>query len=177
MRDRRAATWFCGSTKWPNSGVRWVILRAASRMRLPVAALRLLILTGQRECEVTDAEWSEFALEAGVWRLPATRTKSGRRRLIHLASEAVAILQALQKKTGKKRPVFVSPLRRNQPNFGRSVNNALGGMFKLGVLGAVTSCHVHALRSSPGCRKHRPAKRAKPGGLCSAKECEATGRR
>jgi len=113
---------------------------------ITVAALRLLILTVQREREVTDAEWSEFDLDAGLWRLPATRTKSGRGHLIHLASEAVSILEILQKKTGKKRHVFASPLRRNQPIFGRSVNNALGGMFKRGVLGAVTPCHVHDLR-------------------------------
>jgi integrase len=39
---------------------------------ITVAALRLLILTGQRECEVTDAEWSEFDLDAAIWRLPAS---------------------------------------------------------------------------------------------------------
>jgi len=113
---------------------------------ITVAALRLLILTGQREREVTDAEWSEFDLEAGLWRLPVARTKSGRGHLVHLASEAVEILSILQTKTGKKRHVFASPLRRNQPIFGRSVNNALGGMFKRGVLGSVTPCHVHDLR-------------------------------
>lgn len=71
---------------------------------------------------------------------------SGRGHLVHLASEAVEILEILHKKTGKKRHVFASPLRRNQPIFGRSVNNALGGMFKRGVLGSVTPCHVHDLR-------------------------------
>ena len=94
---------------------------------ITVAALRLLILTGQREREVTDAEWSEFDLDAGVWRIPAIRTKSGRAHLVHLAPAAVAILRALQPRTGKKRHVFPSPLRRNQPIFGRSVNNALAG--------------------------------------------------
>lgn len=31
-----------------------------------VAALRLLILTGQRESEVADATWDEFELDAGL---------------------------------------------------------------------------------------------------------------
>jgi integrase len=108
--------------------------------------LRLLILTGQREREVTDALWSEFDLDGARWCLPASRTKSGRSHVIHLAPQAIAILRELQTKTGKKRHVFASPLRRNQPIFGRSVNNALSGMFKRGVLGNVTPCHVHDLR-------------------------------
>ena len=110
-----------------------------------VAALHLLILTGQREREVTDAEWAEIDFDAGVWRIPAARTKAGRAHLVHLAPQAVAILRDLQKQTGKKRHVFASPLVRNQPIFGRSVNNALGSMFRRGVLVNVTPCHVHDL--------------------------------
>jgi len=113
---------------------------------ITVAALRLLILTGQREREVTDAEWTEIALDAGIWRMPAARTKAGRGHLVHLAPQAIAILQTLHQRTGKKRHVFASPLRRNQPIFGLSVNNALVAMFKRGVLENVTPCHVHDLR-------------------------------
>jgi integrase len=111
-----------------------------------IAALRLLILTGQRESEVAEAEWSEFDLDAALWRLPAKRTKSGRAHLVHLAPLAVSILEALRTTTGKGRYVFASPLRARRPIFGRSINNALRGMFKRGVLARVTPCHVHDLR-------------------------------
>ncbi len=111
-----------------------------------VAALKMLILTGQRESEVSEAMWTEFDLEAGLWRLPAGRTKTGRAHLVHLAPQAVAILQDLKSITGKKRHVFASPLRPKQAIYGRSVNNALLTMFKGDKLPNVTQCHVHDFR-------------------------------
>jgi len=111
-----------------------------------IAAMKLLILTGQRESEVCRAEWTEFDLDAGLWRLPAARTKSGRAHLVHLAPQAVAILRALQAITGQKRHVFASPLRPGQAIYGRAVNNALLTMFKHGKLTNVTQCHVHDFR-------------------------------
>jgi len=111
-----------------------------------IAAMKLLILTGQRETEVCGAEWAEFDLGAGLWRLPAERTKSKRAHLVHLAPQAVAILQALKLITGKKRHAFASPLRDKQAIYGRSVNNSLLTMFKAGQLPNVTQCHVHDFR-------------------------------
>ena len=111
-----------------------------------IAAMKLLILTGQRESEVCEADWTEFDLEAGLWRLPAERTKTKRAHLVHLAPQAVAILQALKPITGKKRHVFASPLRPKQAIYGRSVNNSLLTMFKGGKLPNVTQCHVHDFR-------------------------------
>ena len=111
-----------------------------------IAAMKLLILTGQRESEVCEAEWTEFDMEAGLWRLPAERTKSGRAHLVHLAPQAVAILQSLKPVTGKMRHVFSSPKKAKQAIYGRSVNNALTTMFKVGKLPNVTPCHVHDFR-------------------------------
>jgi len=53
----------------------WKVLGDTARCRadaVTVAALRILILTGQREREVTDAEWTEFDLDAGVWKIPVS---------------------------------------------------------------------------------------------------------
>jgi len=111
-----------------------------------IAALKILVLTGQREREVTDAEWCEFDLEAGLWKLPAKRTKKERAHLIHLAPLAVKIIKDLKPITGKTPFVFASPIKDNQPIFGRSVNNALLSLFKKGALPKVTLCHVHDLR-------------------------------
>lgn len=110
------------------------------------AALRLTILTGQREREVTDSEWTEFDLDAGIWKLPAHRTKSRRAHVVHLAPQAIAILRQLESATGKQRHVFASSLRTGKPIWGRSVNNALQIMFKRAALRSVTPCHVHDLR-------------------------------
>lgn len=111
-----------------------------------VAALKLLILTGQREAEVCNAEWAEIDLEAAIWRLPAGRTKSGRAHLVHLAPQAIDVLLGLKALTGNAKHVFASPLRPGQAVYGRSVNNALGALFKAGKLPHVTICHVHDFR-------------------------------
>ncbi len=127
----------------------WRVLHDPRRCKadpVTVAALKLLILTGQREREVTDAEWPEFDLAAGLWHIPASRTKKQRAHLVHLAPQAVAILIDLKKLTGQCRFAFESPLLPGQPVYGRSVNNALLTLFKRGTLAGVSPCHVHDLR-------------------------------
>jgi integrase len=114
--------------------------------KVTIAALRVLILTGQREREVTDAQWSEFDLEAATWVIPAHRTKARRSHVVHLAPQTMAILAELRAKTGHGRYVFPSPLRPEQPIYGRSVCNALHLMFRRNVLSKATRCHVHDLR-------------------------------
>ena len=111
-----------------------------------IAAMKLLILTGQRESEVCEALWAEFDLTARLWKIPAERTKAKRAHLVHLAPQAVAILEALKPITGKTRHLFASPLKRGQPIYGRSVNNALATLFKGGKLPNVTCCQVHDFR-------------------------------
>lgn len=111
-----------------------------------VAAMKLLILTGQREREVTDAEWPEFDLDAGLWKIPAARTKKERAHLVHLVPQAIAILAELRKITGKARHAFESPRLPGQALYGRAVNNALATLFARGALPNVTRCVVHDLR-------------------------------
>ena len=111
-----------------------------------IAAMKVLILTGQRESEVCEAEWSEFDLSAGLWCLPAERTKTKRAHLVHLAPQAVEILEAMKRITGKKRQVFASPLKKNQSIYGRTVNSALTKLFKGDKLPNVTRCTVHDFR-------------------------------
>lgn len=113
-----------------------------------IAAIKLIILTGQRESEVAEAEWNEFDMDAGIWYIPAHRTKMERSHRVHLAPQSVAVLDAIRPITGKSKFVFLSPLKENQPIWGRSLNNALGTMFRNGHLPKVTPCHIHDLRRS-----------------------------
>ncbi len=127
----------------------WCILDDRTKCKsspVTIAAMKILILTGQRESEVCEAPWTEFDLEAGLWRIPAERTKTERAHLVHLAPQVVEILETLKPLTGNKHHVFDSPLKSGQPIFGRSVNNALGTLFKAGKLPNVTPCHVHDFR-------------------------------
>ena len=127
----------------------WRVLDDPKRCKadpVTIAALKLIILTGQREDEAAGAEWNEFDLDAGLWKIPAQRTKSKRANLVHLAPQAVVILEEVKKLTGHSRYVFASPLKDKQPIYGRSANNALATLFKGGHLPNVTRCHVHDLR-------------------------------
>ena len=57
-----------------------------------------------------------------------------RYRLVHLAPQAIAILESLKPITGKKRHVFASPAKKDRPNYRRNVNNALMILFERGAL-------------------------------------------
>lgn len=55
--------------------------------------VRLLFLTAQRRQELAAMEWSEIGLEASVWRLPASRSKTNREHVVHLSKAAVEALR------------------------------------------------------------------------------------
>ena len=113
-----------------------------------VAAIKIVILTGQRETEVAGAAWTEFDLDSGLWYLPAERTKMERAHVVHLAPQAIAVLRGMVPLTGKSLYVFESPLRPKHPIWGRALNNALSTMFQRKQLLKVTPCHIHDLRRS-----------------------------
>jgi integrase len=62
---------------------------------LPRAYFRVVLLTGARRNEVGGMPWSELDLNAGLWRLPAERNKSGRAFEIPLSRPVVETLRAL----------------------------------------------------------------------------------
>jgi integrase len=62
---------------------------------LPRAYFRVVLLTGARRNEVGGLPWSELDLDAGLWRLPGERNKSGRAFEIPLSRPVVETLRAL----------------------------------------------------------------------------------
>ncbi|WP_447872707.1 tyrosine-type recombinase/integrase [Serratia fonticola] len=48
------------------------------------AVMRFLMVTGARKSEVTKMTWSELELDAQIWTLPATRTKTRQERIYPL---------------------------------------------------------------------------------------------
>lgn len=62
---------------------------------LAARALEFGILTAARSGEVYGAHWLEFDLEAGLWTVPAERTKAGRPHRVPLSGAALAIIKAL----------------------------------------------------------------------------------
>jgi integrase len=56
-------------------------------------AMRLLILTGQRSSEVTQARVSEFDINGATWTLPAERTKANRQHIVPLSDAALELVK------------------------------------------------------------------------------------
>jgi integrase len=69
-------------------------------------ALRLSALTFVRPGELRKAEWSEFDLEEGIWRIGAERMKMRREHLVPLSKQAVDVLREIEPLTGSGRYVF-----------------------------------------------------------------------
>jgi integrase len=57
--------------------------------------LRLLLLTGQRKTELSDAQWQEFDLDQRLFIIPEQRFKSGATHVVPLSAEALAIIEGL----------------------------------------------------------------------------------
>jgi integrase len=62
--------------------------------------VRLLILLGSRRAEVGGMAWSELDLEAGIWILPAERSKNGRPHTVALPPAALDIIKSVPR-TGR----------------------------------------------------------------------------
>lgn len=72
-------------------------------------ALRFLVLTAVRPGEIRGAAWAEFeGLDgaAPVWRIPAERMKMSKEHVVPLSRQAVAVLSAAHRLTGRGPLVF-----------------------------------------------------------------------
>lgn len=102
------------------------VLRAvyASDIRRPLKlALHLLVLTMVRKSELIEAQWSEFDLEATVWRIPADRMKKDREHWVYLSTQAVAMLRELQEMTADVGYLFPSTRGRGETPIAKSTLN------------------------------------------------------
>ena len=88
-------------------------------------ALRLAPLAFVRPGELRKAEWTEFNLEAGEWRIPCERMKTRVPHIVPLASQAVAIVRDIQPLTGTGKFVFPSSRSRSEPMSENTINAAL----------------------------------------------------
>ena len=80
-----------------------------------VAAFRLMWLTLARPSEVVEAEWTEFDLDAAVWRIPAERMKMRREHLVPLPRQAVELLRGMHTLTKERQHVFPNRDNRKRP--------------------------------------------------------------
>jgi integrase len=86
--------------------IRW-LWRATDDATPFSAAVRVMLLTGQRRGEVAGMTLPELDLEAKTWLLPAARTKNGRENLVPLSAPVAAAI-GRPARIGRSKLVFTS---------------------------------------------------------------------
>lgn len=71
-------------------------------------AMIFLSLTFVRPGELRHAEWSEIDIDASEWRIPAEKMKMRRLHVVPLSTQAIEVIQIMQRFTGHGRYVFPS---------------------------------------------------------------------
>jgi integrase len=89
------------------------------------SALKLAPLVFVRPGELRGAEWTEFDLDAGEWRIPASRMKMREAHVVPLSKQAIEILRELKALTGAGRYLFPSLRTRDRPMSNNTINAAL----------------------------------------------------
>ena len=92
---------------------------------ITACALKLAPLVFVRPGELRHAEWSEIALDAAEWRIPAAKMKMKSPHIVPLSRQAVAILQEIEPLTGSGRYVFPGLRTGDRPMSNNTVNAAL----------------------------------------------------
>ncbi len=111
-----------------------------------IAAFRLMWMALCRPSEAVEAQWSEFDLDAAIWRIPAERMKNRKEHTMPLPTQAVEMLQALHGITGKNAHVFPGRDDRSKPMALASLRQALH------VLGWSGRFSPHATRTTGSTR-------------------------
>ena len=92
-------------------------------------ALRLSPLLFVRPGELRKAEWREFDLDAGEWRIPAARMKARAPHVVPLARQSLEILRELEPLTGGGHYVFPGNRSEKRP---MSENTTTAALRRLG---------------------------------------------
>lgn len=87
--------------------------------------LQLAPLVFVRPGELRKAEWIEFDLEGGEWRIPADRMKMDAPHIVPLAAQAIEILRDLEPLTGRGRYIFPGARSADRPMSENTLNAAL----------------------------------------------------
>lgn len=104
------------------------LLRAMDRYSgMPLTRLALVFSPHVfvRPGELRQAEWSEFDLDANVWRIPAARMKKRREHVVPLSRQSLEIIGKLRALTGNGQLVFPALGKRDRPMSENTVTAAL----------------------------------------------------
>ncbi len=105
--------------------------------------VRLLVLSGARKTEASDATWSEFDLDKAIWTVPEERFKSGVTHRVPLSKEAVALLSDLPGWPGSE---LVFSFDGKKPMNGHSKSKSRLDAAVNEILGSECDWQIHDLR-------------------------------
>ena len=108
-------------------------------------AIRLLALTFVRTGELRGAQWSEFDLDAGEWRIPAERMKMRAPHIVPLSRQAIELLRELHQHTGSGALLFPSRSKATQP---MSENTIIYAIYRMGYHSRATGHGFRATAST-----------------------------
>ncbi len=133
--------------------------------------LKLSLWTGARKSEALGAERAEFDLKARLWRVPASRSKTGAARLVPLSSPACAMLGGRFDAAPGRRWAFPSPVAAVGPV--RSLQAALARVqARSGVTGWSLHDFRRTLRTGLGALGVTPGGRVRSGPLGPADDAD-----
>jgi integrase len=95
-----------------------------------------LVLTGQRREEAAGLSWDELDLAQRIWTIPKARTKNAKTHLVHLSTQALAVLM----RASRKGPLVFTPLGT------KSFQDFTHAKRRLDQLSGVSGWRLHDLR-------------------------------
>ncbi len=90
--------------------------------------MQLMWWTLARPSEVAEAQWQEFDLQAGSWKIPPERMKGKKEHVVSLPTQAIEMLKNLHGITGKRTHLFPGRDDRNMPMSTASLRQALNAL-------------------------------------------------
>ncbi len=108
-------------------------------------ALQLMVLTFVRTSELIGARWDEFEVNKKEWRIPAQRMKMRTPHIVPLSSQAIAVLEGIQKLDADDILLFPSQ-RRNGKSM--SNNTILYAFYRMGYHSRMTGHGFRGLAST-----------------------------
>jgi integrase len=93
-----------------------------------IAALKISPMLFQRPGMIRAMEWSELDLDKGEWRIPGTKMKMENDHIVPLPTQAIEILRAMQRLTGRGAYVFVGMRSHDRCMSENTINAALRSM-------------------------------------------------